>query len=188
LTRAAPGRPAVFLDRDGVLNEVFIRDGVPTPPQSIGQFRLLPGVPEACAELRAAGLVLVVVTNQPDIARGTQTRATVDRIHEQLRALIPLDEICVCPHDDSDRCACRKPQPGMLLEAAQRLNLDLRRSVCVGDRWRDIEAAQRAGVRAVHIECHYDEKPVVGADAVATSLPDAMAWIRTFTQREGDQT
>jgi D-glycero-D-manno-heptose 1,7-bisphosphate phosphatase len=188
LTRAAPGRPAVFLDRDGVLNKVFIRDGVPTPPHSIGQFRLLPGVPEACAELRAAGLVLVVVTNQPDIARGTQTRATVDRIHEHLRALIPLDEICVCPHDDPDGCACRKPQPGMLLEAAERLNLDLSRSVSVGDRWRDIEAAQRAGVRAVHIECHYDEKPVVGADAVATSLPDAMAWIRTFTQQEGDQT
>jgi D-glycero-D-manno-heptose 1,7-bisphosphate phosphatase len=178
----------VFLDRDGVLNEVFIRDGVPTPPHSISQFRLLPGVAQACAELRAAGLVLVVVTNQPDIARGTQTRAAVDRIHELLRTLVALDEICVCPHDDADGCACRKPRPGMLLEAAARLNLDLRASVCVGDRWRDIEAAQRAGVRSVHIECHYDEKPVVGADAVASSLPDAMAWIRTFTQREGEQT
>lgn len=187
MTRASAGRPAVFLDRDGVLNEVFIRNGVPTPPQSIGQFRLLPGVAEACAELRAAGLVLVVVTNQPDIARGSQSRAAVDQIHEKLRALVPLDEICVCPHDDADGCTCRKPRPGMLLEAAERLNLDLSRSVCVGDRWRDIEAAQRAGVRSVHIECHYDEKPAVGADAVASSLPDAMTWIRTFTKREGDQ-
>jgi D-glycero-D-manno-heptose 1,7-bisphosphate phosphatase len=178
----------VFLDRDGVLNEVFIRDGVPTPPRSIGQFRLLPGVAEACAALRASGLVLVVVTNQPDIARGTQTRAEVDRIHEHLRTLISPDDICVCPHDDADCCACRKPRPGMLLEAAERLNLDLSRSVCVGDRWRDIEAAQRAGVRSVHIECNYGEKPVVGADAVAASLLDAMASIRTFTRRERDQT
>jgi len=76
----------------------------------------------------------------------------------------------------------------MLLEAAERLNLDLSRSVCVGDRWRDIEAAQRAGVRSVHIECNYGEKPVVGADAVAASLLDAMASIRTFTRRERDQT
>lgn len=188
MTQTAPGRPAVFLDRDGVLNEVFIREGVPTPPQSIDQFRLLPGVAEACAELRAAGFVLVVVTNQPDIARGTQTRAAVDRIHEHLRALVSLDEICVCPHDDADGCACRKPQPGMLLEAAERLNLDLSRSVCVGDRWRDIEAAQRAGVRSVHIEGNYGEQPVVGADAVAASLLDAMAWIRTLARREGDQT
>lgn len=188
MTPPALGRPAVFLDRDGVLNEVFIRDGVPTPPRSIDQFRLLPGVPEACAELRSAGLALVVVTNQPDIARGTQTRAEVDRIHERLRALLPLDDIRVCPHDDADGCTCRKPQPGMLFEAAQRLNLDLSRSVCVGDRWRDIEAAQRAGVRSVHIECNYGEQAVVGADATAVSLLDAMAWIRAFTRREGDQT
>lgn len=172
------GRPAVFLDRDGVLTEAFVRDGVPAPPRSLAEFRLLPGVAGACADLRRAGFVLVVVTNQPDIARGTQTRAEVDRMNERLRSLVTLDEVCVCPHDDADGCVCRKPQPGMLLGAAARLHLDLARSVCVGDRWRDIEAARRAGVTAIHIQRHYDEPAPVGAHAAVPNLPEAVAWIK----------
>ncbi len=174
----ARGRPAVFLDRDGVLTEAFVRDGVPTPPQTLREFRVLPGVAEACAGLRQAGFVLVVVTNQPDIARGTQTRAEVDRMNERLRTLVPLDEICVCPHDDGDDCACRKPQPGMLLGAAERLGLDLARSASVGDRWRDIEAALRAGVTAIHVERHYEEPAPVGAHVAVADLPEAAEWIR----------
>src|SRR5258708_22885548 len=121
-------RPAVFLDRDGVLNEAFVRDGVPTPPRTLAEFRVLPGVAEACADLQRAGFVLVVVTNQPDIARGTHTRAEVDRMHERLRRLVPLDEVCVGPHDARDACACRQPQPCLLLDAAVRLAQDLRHS------------------------------------------------------------
>jgi D-glycero-D-manno-heptose 1,7-bisphosphate phosphatase len=175
---ATRSRPAVFLDRDGVLNEAFVRDGVPTPPRSLDEFRVLPGVAKACSDLQRAGFVLVVVTNQPDVARGKLTPAEVDRIHEQLRSRVPLDEICVCVHDDADVCACRKPQPGMLLDAAERLNLDLARSACVGDRWRDIEAARRAGVRAVYVERHYDEPAPVGADVVVANLAEAAAWIQ----------
>jgi D-glycero-D-manno-heptose 1,7-bisphosphate phosphatase len=175
---AARGRPAVFLDRDGVLNEAFVRGGVPTPPRSLEEFRVLPGVAKACAGLRQAGFVLVVVTNQPDIARGTQTRAEVDRIHERLRSLVPLDEICVCPHDEPDGCACRKPKPGMLLAAAKRLDLDLARSASVGDRWRDIEAARRAGVKAIHVDHPYDEPAPVGAHVAVADLPEAAAWIQ----------
>ena len=177
MTRAA-SRPAVFLDRDGVLNEAFVRDGVPTPPRSLDEFRVLPDVAAACSDLKRAGFVLVVVTNQPDVARGTLTSAEVDRMHERLRSLVPLDEICVCLHDDSDVCTCRKPQPGMLLEAAARLNLDLARSASVGDRWRDIEAARRAGVRAIYVERHYDEPPPVGADVAVGDLAEAAEWIR----------
>jgi D-glycero-D-manno-heptose 1,7-bisphosphate phosphatase len=171
-------RPAVFLDRDGVLNEAFIRDGVPTPPRSVAEFRLLPGVVDACTDLKRAGFALVVVTNQPDIARGTQTQAEVDLMHEQLRSLVPVDDVCVCPHDDVDACACRKPQPGMLLAAAERLGLDLARSACVGDRWRDVEAARRAGVTAIYVDCNYDERAPVGADVAVANLPEAAAWIR----------
>jgi D-glycero-D-manno-heptose 1,7-bisphosphate phosphatase len=171
-------RPAVFLDRDGVLNGAFVRDGVPTPPRTLAEFRLLPGVVEACAELKQAGFALVVVTNQPDIARGTQTMAEVDRMHERLRSLVALDEVCVCPHDDADGCACRKPKPGMLLAAAERLGLDLARSACVGDRWRDVEAARRAGVTAIYVDCNYDEPAPVGADVAVADLPEAAAWIR----------
>jgi D-glycero-D-manno-heptose 1,7-bisphosphate phosphatase len=171
-------RPAVFLDRDGVLNETFVRDGVPTPPRSLAEFRLLPGVVDACEDLKQAGFVLVVVTNQPDIARGTQTQAEVELMHEQLRTLVPLDDVCICPHDDGDACACRKPQPGMLLAAAERLGLDLSRSACIGDRWRDVEAARRAGVTAIYVECNYDEPAPVGADVAVANLPEAAAWIR----------
>jgi len=175
---ATRGRPAVFLDRDGVLNEAFVRGGVPTPPWSVKEFRVLPGVARACAGLREAGFVLVVVTNQPDVARGKLNSADVDRMHEHLRSIVPLDEICVCVHDDSDACTCRKPQPGMLLEAAARLNLDLARSASVGDRWRDIEAARRAGVRAIYVERRYDERAPVGADVTVGDLAEAAEWIR----------
>jgi len=175
---ASRSRPAVFLDRDGVLNEAFVHDGVPSPPRSLEEFRVLPGVAEACADLRRAGFVLVVVTNQPDIARGTQIRAEIDRMHERLRRLVPLDEICVCPHDDCDACTCRKPHPGMLLGAAKRLNLDLARSVGVGDRWRDVEAARRAGVRAVFVQCRAGEPTPFGAHATVANLPEATAWIK----------
>jgi D-glycero-D-manno-heptose 1,7-bisphosphate phosphatase len=168
----------VFLDRDGVLNETFVRNGVPTPPRSLAEFRLLPGVVAACTDLKQAGFTLVVVTNQPDIARGTQNRAEVDRIHERLRSLVPVDEVCVCPHDDADACSCRKPQPGMLLAAAEQLGLDLARSASVGDRWRDVEAARRAGVRAIYVECDYDEPAPAGADVAVANLPEAADWIR----------
>ncbi len=179
--RAGPGRPAVFLDRDGVLNEAFVRYGVPTPPGDVSEFRLLPGVQDACAALKKSGFALIVVTNQPDIARGTQTRAEVDRIHDRLRGLLPVDEICVCPHDDADDCSCRKPRPGMLLDAADRLGLDLARSASVGDRWRDVEAANRAGVAAIYVKSGYNvtfEPEPTGAHVAVADLPEAAAWIR----------
>jgi D-glycero-D-manno-heptose 1,7-bisphosphate phosphatase len=176
------GRPAVFLDRDGVLNEVDVRDGVPYPPPDAPALRLLPGVVEACERLHDLGFALVVVTNQPDIARGRQTRAEVDRMHAVLRARLPLDDVVVCPHDDTDGCACRKPAPGMILQAAQRLGLDLRRSFCVGDRWRDVEAARRAGVIAIHVDYHYGERSAVGADAVVSSLLEAVPFIEAASQ------
>ncbi len=182
---AACGRPAVFLDRDGVLNEAFVTDDVPRPPRTLAEFRILPGVAEACGVLRQAGFVLVVVTNQPDIARGTQTRAEVDEMNEFLRRQLPLDEICVCPHDDADGCTCRKPRPGMLLDAAARLGLDLARSVSVGDRWRDVEAALRAGVTAVYVGRNYDEPPPAGPHVAVADLPEAAAWIKMNKRPEG---
>lgn len=174
---------AVFLDRDGVLNEVTVRpDGVPVPPRALAGFRLIDGVVEACARLTDLGYRLVVITNQPDVARGTQTRAEVDRMHEYLRSLLPLDEIVVCAHDDIDGCPCRKPKPGMILDAAGRLGLDLAASFAVGDRWRDVEAGQRAGVRTIYIERHYGERaPVSPPDAVASSLLDAVPYIEQHT-------
>jgi D-glycero-D-manno-heptose 1,7-bisphosphate phosphatase len=167
-------RPAIFLDRDGVLNEVEVRDGIPHPPAEVERLSLLPGVVEACNRLRELGFTLVVVTNQPDIARGKQTRDEVERMHDALRAQLPLDEIVVCVHDDIDNCPCRKPRPGMILDAAKRLNLDLEHSVCIGDRWRDVEAGKRAGVMAIFVDRGYGERRPTDADAVVASLPAAV--------------
>ncbi|WP_102417690.1 HAD-IIIA family hydrolase [Mycobacterium sp. 4858] len=172
-------RAAVFLDRDGVLNDVELRDGTPHPPARVEQLRLLPGVVEACHRLRDQGFVLVVVTNQPDIARGKQTRDEVDRMHDILRGRLPLDEIVICPHDDADDCRCRKPRPGMILDAAARLDIDLAASVCVGDRWRDVEAANRAGVTAIFVDRGYGERRPTDADAVVASLLDAVEFIES---------
>src|SRR5262249_42658509 len=135
--RSAHMRPAVFLDRDGVLVGADVLDGVPHPAR---EPELLPGVVEACERLRDAGFALVMVSNQPDIARGPADRAHIDRTNEWLRRQLDLDAVQVCPHDDADGCRCRKPAPGMLTDAAAALDLDLAASVMVGDRWRDIDA------------------------------------------------
>lgn len=174
-------RRAVFLDRDGVLNEACLREGVPVPPPSLAQFRLLPGVAQACTSLAAAGFVLVVVTNQPDVSRGVLDPSELERIHLRLSELLPLDAIYVCTHDDADGCPCRKPRPGMILQAAADLELDLNRSVCVGDRWRDIDAAQRAGVYSVHLAWNDRESLRAPADATFYSLYDAQDAIIGFT-------
>jgi D-glycero-D-manno-heptose 1,7-bisphosphate phosphatase len=178
-------RAAVFLDRDGVLNEVEVRNGTPHPPAGVDQLRLLPGVVEACYRLRQLGFALVVVTNQPDIARGKQTRDEVDRMHDALRARLPLDDIVVCAHDDVDDCPCRKPRPGMILDAAARLDLDLASSFCVGDRWRDVEAAKRAGVMAIFVDRGYGEHRPTDADAVVASLPAAVEVIESQRVKGG---
>ena len=171
-------RPAVFLDRDGVLNEAFLRNGRPHPPSRVEEFALLPGVVEACAQLRSFGLALVVVTNQPDVARGRQEEATITHMHEFLKARVELDAIYMCPHDDSSQCACRKPAPGMLVAASEDLGLDLTESFMVGDRWRDVEAGKRAGCRTIHIDRHYEEKAPQQPDLVVADLPSAVPWIR----------
>src|SRR4051794_20193947 len=122
----APRGRAVFLDRDGVLNRALVRGGKPFPPQSINDLEILPDVPSSLADLKRAGFLTLVVTNQPDVARGTQTRETVEAMHSKLRTELQLDGFFVCYHTDSDGCDCRKPAPGLLLQAAQRymLNLD----------------------------------------------------------------
>jgi D-glycero-D-manno-heptose 1,7-bisphosphate phosphatase len=148
---------AVFLDRDGVINGVVLRAGRPHPPASLAELVILPGVPQALTRLKAAGYVLVVVSNQPDVARGVTPLAQVEAMHAVLRAHLPLDAILTCVHDDADRCPCRKPRPGLILQAAQQLHLDCERSHLVGDRWRDIEAGRRAGCRTYFIDRGYDE-------------------------------
>jgi D-glycero-D-manno-heptose 1,7-bisphosphate phosphatase len=169
---------AVFLDRDGVLNRAFCREGKPYPPASLEELEILPGAAGALRELKRLGYRLIVVTNQPDVARGTQTREAVEAMHAVLAAALPVDEFLVCYHDDRDGCACRKPLPGMLLQAAQR-GVDLAASFLIGDRWRDMDAGCAAGVRTVFIDYGYRERqPSAAPDVRVTSLPEAAEWIK----------
>lgn len=152
------GPPAVFLDRDGTLNEAVVRDGKPYPPASPDELVIVPGARETVAALRQAGFRAIVVTNQPDVATGKQRRAVVEAINARLGAALGLDDFRVCYHADADGCACRKPKPGLLLEAARDWQIDLGRSFMVGDRWRDVDAGRAAGCRTVLIEAGYAER------------------------------
>jgi D-glycero-D-manno-heptose 1,7-bisphosphate phosphatase len=167
-------RPAVFLDRDGVLNEAVLRDGRPHPPVSPDEVVLRPGAVATCARLRAAGFLLVMVTNQPDIARAITTRAAVDRINDLLVAELGLDAACVCPHDDADACGCRKPAPGLILDAADQYDVDLSASLMVGDRWRDIAAGAAAGVSTVWVRSTYRERAPRDPDHVIDRLDEVV--------------
>jgi D-glycero-D-manno-heptose 1,7-bisphosphate phosphatase len=163
---------AVFLDRDGVLNRALVVNRRPGAPLTLEEFEILPGVGPELERLKAAGYALIVVTNQPDVARGRVSRETIEAMHARLAAELPIDEIRVCYHDKRDGCSCRKPAPGMLLDPP---NHAVERSVMIGDRWRDIEAGKRAGCRAtILLDYGYDERLPHEPDVRVRSLAEAV--------------
>ena len=168
-------RRAVFLDRDGVINEPKVIDGKPYPPLSIDEFVIFPGVREACEKLKTVGFLLIVATNQPDVGRGTLKQEAVETIHAHMQSVLPIDrvEVCYHPGKGASHCDCRKPKPGMLLRAAHELNVDLPRSWMVGDRWRDIDCGHAAGVRTILIDYSYDEALKQQPDFRARNLLEA---------------
>jgi D-glycero-D-manno-heptose 1,7-bisphosphate phosphatase len=138
-------RPAVFIERDGILNLAQVERSHQITPLTVGEFRINNDALELLCGLKAAGLVLIATTNQPGLSRGYQSRWELDRMHGILKQRFPLDAILVCPHDENDNCPCRKPKPGLLLEAAFRWQLDLDRSFVISDKWQDAETARVAG-------------------------------------------
>jgi D-glycero-D-manno-heptose 1,7-bisphosphate phosphatase len=171
-------KPAVFFDRDGTLNQAVVREGKPYPPGTADAVEIVAGAEDAVTELRDRGFLLVVVTNQPDVARGSQTRENVEAINARIGEKLGLSDFRVCWHDNADHCPCRKPKPGLILDAAEELSIDLGASFVVGDRWSDIAAGAAAGCRTVLIEFGYHEKPCpVEPDWRATSLRKAVDWI-----------
>lgn len=168
-------RRAVFLDRDGVINRSLVRGGKPYPPAKLEEFEILPDVAEACAKLKAAGFLLVVATNQPDVGRGTLAREAVETIHGFMRRQLPLDavEVCYHPGNGKSECDCRKPRPGMLLRAALDLGIDLSKSWMVGDRWRDVDCGYAAGCRTILVARGYAEELRQRPDYQAGSLLQA---------------
>jgi D-glycero-D-manno-heptose 1,7-bisphosphate phosphatase len=166
---------AVFLDRDGVINRAINRGGKPYSPQSLAEFDILPGVVEACVKLKAANFLLIVATNQPDVGRGQLPQSTVETLHEMMCRCLPIDrvEVCYDSGKETEPCVFRKPQPGMLMRAAQQLRIDLHQSWMVGDRWRDIDCGVAAGCRTILIDYGYAESLHHPPDFKATALLDA---------------
>ena len=156
-----------------MINKAVVRGGKPFPPDTLKELEILPGVIEALADLRAAGFVNVIVTNQPDVATGKQRREVVEAMHGFLLSELPIDAVKVCYHTDADDCACRKPRPGMLLEAARELGIDLAASFMVGDRWRDVCAGQAAGCKCYFLDCGYEEKRPENPYVAVRSLVEA---------------
>ncbi len=182
LSHATPR--CVFLDRDGVINhdsEAYIK--------SVDEFIPIDGSCEAIAALSRAGWPVIVVTNQSALARGLIDRTTLDRIHEVLNQNVrrfggSITDILFCPHLPEDGCSCRKPEIGMLLEAASRHGLDLSRCVMIGDSARDIECGMRAGCKTVLVLTGNGRKALaelarngMKPDAVFESLREAAAWL-----------
>jgi D-glycero-D-manno-heptose 1,7-bisphosphate phosphatase len=172
------GRRAVFLDRDGVINRPRVKDGKPFPPANTEELEIIPDAFTALPDLKQHGFLLIVVTNQPDVSRGTQQRGVVEQINLALASALPLDQLLVCYHSEEDKCDCRKPLPGLLVRAAREYQIDLHRSFMVGDRWRDIDAGHNAGCQTVLIDYAYKERrPARAATRTVKSLREAADWI-----------
>jgi D-glycero-D-manno-heptose 1,7-bisphosphate phosphatase len=179
-------RRAVFLDRDGVLNRAVIRNGLPYPPSNIEDFELHDDVATGCARLKAANFLLVVITNQPDVGRGQQSRETVEAMHLKMQSALPcLDRIEICYHAGQrygEPCDCRKPRPGLILRATAELRIDLGASYVIGDRWRDVDCACAVGCRAIFIQRNYEESLREAPDFTVTNFNDA---VNTILRDEG---
>lgn len=179
-------RRAVFLDRDGVLNSAVVRDGRPYPPSCVAEVLILPGVAEGLQRLKEAGFVLIVVSNQPDVARGTACQETVEAINAYLAKHLPIDRFITCYHDNVDGCDCRKPRPGMLFSGAREFDVDLTASFMVGDRWRDMDAGITAGCKTIFVDYGYDEKRPQLYDFLVSSLQEAVLIILAVGEGYGE--
>jgi histidinol-phosphate phosphatase family protein len=168
---------AVFLDRDGVINANLERHGKPVAPTTLAEFRILPGVVEAARRLKDAGFLLVIATNQPDVRNGITPQENMEAMHAEIRRLMPIDDIMICLHNDADNCGCRKPKPGLLLEAAKRHGIYLQSSYFVGDRWKDVHAGKAAGCRTIFIDYGYVQDQPAEPDRTVGSLAEAAEYI-----------
>jgi D-glycero-D-manno-heptose 1,7-bisphosphate phosphatase len=162
---------AVFLDRDGVINEIVWREGRPESPRNLREFILNKGIQEIVRKLKDHGFRIIVVSNQPDLARGKISQNTLDLMIQRIRQEIAVDDFHVCPHDDYHQCSCRKPKPGMLMKAGLQWNIDLSSSFIIGDTWKDMEAGKAAGCKTILLNTPYNRD--IQCDFRVKSLKEA---------------
>ena len=168
---------AVFIERDGILNEAKAGPKHQITPLTLEEFRVNVKAKGLIRELKTRGFVLIATTNQPGLSRGYQSRRELDRMHDLLRRTFPLDDILVCPHDESDQCPCRKPRPGLLIEAAFKWHLNLDHSFVISDKWFDAEAARTAGCTSLLLQ-----SPWIGQGHHDFVLPDLKAIVQKIIQ------
>jgi D-glycero-D-manno-heptose 1,7-bisphosphate phosphatase len=169
---------AVFLDRDGVINKMHVKMGKLRAPYTREEFELIEGVPEAISMLKEDGFKLIIVTNQPDVARGWVDHSAVDLVNGLIQAELQVDEILCCFHVEKDQCLCRKPKPGMLLEGANNHHIDLQRSFMIGDRYSDIAAGVAAGCQTLLVGVGDEQGQFPAPDKQVSSLLEGAKWIR----------
>ena len=177
-------KKAVFLDRDGVINKAIVKNGLPTSPSLFSELKILPGVKESILKLKKLNFVCIIVTNQPDVSRGKINKNTVIKINNFLKKKIKLDDIFVCYHDDKDNCNCRKPKPGLLLQAGKKWNVDFKKSFMIGDRWRDIQAGEKVGCKTIYLDYNYKDIKPKNPDFITHKLLNAVYIIEKLQNKK----
>jgi D-glycero-D-manno-heptose 1,7-bisphosphate phosphatase len=151
-------RPAIFIERDGILIADRLEGSQPMPPLFLEQMEPKADAVEPLRELKAAGYLLIATTNQPGLSDGSLSRRELERMHDVLRQMFCLDDIFICPHDAEDCCPCRKPKPGLLTEAAFKWHVNMERSFVISNKWQDAEAAHNAGCTSLLIASPWNGK------------------------------
>ena len=177
-------KKAVFLDRDGVINKAFIKNGLPESPNSLSELEILPRVKESILRLKKLNFICLVVTNQPDVQRGKIKKNTIIKMNNFLKKKIELDDIFVCYHDDKDNCNCRKPKPGLLLQAGKKWNVDFKKSFMIGDRWRDIQAGEKVGCKTIYLDYNYKDIKPKNPDFITHKLLNAVYIIEKLQNKK----
>lgn len=167
----------VFIERDGVLNQVRLNGQTQVSPTTLADFKVNEEAAPLLKRLKDAGLLIFVTTNQPGIARGYLSRRELDYMHDQLRRKLPIDDLLLCPHDEADRCPCRRPKPGLIKEARYKWQLNLDRSFVISDKWQDAEAARAAGCTSLLID-----SPWIGNVHHDFVLPDLASVVEKILQ------
>jgi D-glycero-D-manno-heptose 1,7-bisphosphate phosphatase len=171
-------RRAVFLDRDGVINRSPCIDGKPYAPRRFEDFRLLPGAAAAVSDLKRAGFLAIVVTNQPDVGNGLMAREALDAMHARLVRSVAVDAVLVCPHRQNEGCECRKPKPGLIRRAIAQFAIEPSASYLIGDRWSDVAAGKAAALTTIFVDRGYAEARPQRSDLVVKSLAEAARLIQ----------
>jgi len=174
---------ALFWDRDGVLNKIIMRDGKPSSPWRIEEFEILPDVKRCLEKTKEMGFLNIVFTSQPDISRGFLKTEELEKMHRIISKTLSVDEIKFCPHDDKDNCECRKPKPGLIVEAVKKWSIDLDKSYVVGDSWKDIKAGKSVGCKTFLLRKKYNKDYKEDYDFEINSLKQMVEIIKNLNNK-----